>query len=202
MLTIVAALTLGQFTWGEGPTVYGVGAAPPSGEWTVKLVRTLDGYRAPCIVAGDKCLPATATAAEIRAALKVTTPSLQVTKPKDYATAYWEAHARGLPLVVFIGYDAGESTRDWLSVRVESLEYIRGGVVYTYPSPSAVLLVPREGGNVLATFDFAPGAAAIRKQLGLEPMLAPTNLPRRWNPYTQPVVNPRSAAPRMRAASC
>lgn len=67
------------------PLVVGVGCAAPAGAWETVLVKSLDGYKAPCIVVCVKgrgtymihraTLTPGATAADVRAVL--TRPSLQ-----------------------------------------------------------------------------------------------------------------------------
>lgn len=134
---------------------------------------------------------------------KVTTAPMA--KPREYSYDAMRAEAirTGKPLVIYCGYperkDVGER---WLTCDVDAL--------VGYPPLCVVVCEPRYNPPrlvALELYDYTPSDAAIRAVLGdSDPprrKLAPTNnLPRKWNPYMQPPVNPRSAAPRMRAANC
>ncbi len=65
------------------PLVVGVGCAPPAGKWGVVVVKSLEGYKAPCIVVSvprgsdllyRETLPPSATADDIRRAIPAPAP--------------------------------------------------------------------------------------------------------------------------------
>lgn len=124
--------------------------------------------------------------------VKSAQPTQTVKPTYSYDAMRAEAIRTGRPLVIYCGYperkDVGER---WLTCNVDAL--------VGYPALCVVVCEPRYNPErlvALQLYEYTPSTAAIRAVLGdNDPPGGRGILPRKkWNPYTQPPVNPRSGA--------